>query len=574
METATNRINTQLINQKNRMMRILILLLVGALAMPHFTSAQDIGQVGKGDALDLTGSLSFSTGYYNTSLGYNRQDPFAYRLTGNAVLSVYNWQIPFTLSYANQQFNSSNPFQQFGISPRYKWIRMHAGYSSMSFSPYTLNNHTFLGGGLEITPGKFRFSVMYGRLRERQRMVENQLMSFRPPAYKRLGYGMKIGYGTAQNHLDLIVFKGKDDTTSLSPSANLPILPAENLVVGISTRLQLLKNVSWELHASGSAYTRNLYSDPLASEEIDLPNFLTNLYEPRFSSRFNYAGHTSLNIQLGSFGIKGTYRRVQPEYKSMGVYYLKNDVEQYTIAPNFRLFKGRVSLSASLGIEQDNLMDNKAATTHRQIGSANLNWNTRGAFGMNVQYSNYQLDQNPALLNLNDTTKIARVNRNLSVMPRLIYRKDQKTHQITLYANNQTLTDNNPFTAEMTETDSYTGNLSYGYRNAKSGWNTKSSLNYTQLQTPVNEIVRYGITAGIGKSLFNDRLQTNLRASYSLNNVDQSNAGHILNFHLNLGYRVQSGHSLNLTLKLTDNETSNVNFTENMANLQYTYRFR
>ena len=555
-------------------MRLLKLFIVGIFIHVHMLYAQDLEQVGQGQAVDLNGSVSFRTGYYNTSLGYNRQDPHAYSISGNAVLSLYGWQIPFTLSYANQQFNSSNPFQQFGITPRYKWIKMHLGYSSMSFSPYTLNNHTFLGGGAELSPGKFRFGFMYGRLRDKQKQLADQYRNFRLPSYKRMGYGVKMGYGSSSNYFDVILFKAKDDTASLVPTENLSVLPSENLVLGISSRLQLLKNLSWEVHAAGSAFTRNIKSDPIKSEEIDMPGFLTSLFEPRLSSRVNYAGHTSLNLRLKNFSIIGMYKRVQPQFASMGLYYVTNDLEQYTIAPTFRLFQGRVNVSASLGIETDNLMDNKAVTTNRQIGSANLNWNTRGAFGLSVQYSNYQLDQNPALLDLNDTTRIAMVNSNISVIPRLTFRNEKRTHQFTLFFNNQGVNDNNEFTQDRTETSTYTSNLNYMFRNSETAFNLKSGLNFTQLQTPVNEIVRYGITVGVGKGFFEDKLKTDLRTNYNRNEVDGSAAGYILGVQLNSSYRLESGHALTLMLKLTKNATENLRFSENMATLQYTYRFR
>lgn len=549
---------------------LIVLFLFAAQLMP----AQDLEQVGKGKPVQFNGSLSFRSGYYNTSLGYNRQDPYAYSLTGNAVLSLYGWQIPLTLSYANQQFNSSNPFQQFGISPRYKWIKMHFGYSSMSFSPYTLNNHTFLGGGLELTPGNFRFAVMYGRLREKQVQLDDKYSSFHMPAYKRMGYGIKLGYGSHKNYIDLILFKAEDDTTSLSPTSDLAVLPSENLTVGLSTRLQLLKNLSWELETAGSAFTRNMYSEVIDPGEIDLPNSLTTLFEPRLSSRFNFAGHTALNLQFQNFSIRGMYKRVQPEFQSMGIYYMTNDLEQYTISPTLRLFKGRVSLSASLGLEQDNLMGNKAVTTNRQIGSANLNWNTRGAFGLTMQYSNYQLDQNPALLNLNDTTKIAMVNSNISVIPRLTFRKEKKTNQFTLFYNRQGLTDHNDFTSDNTETRTNTGNLNYSFRNGKSKFSLKSGVNYTQMQTPVNEIVRYGLTLGVGQGFFDDKLKVNIRSNYNRNVVDEKPAGYILGMHFNSSFRLKSGHALTLMLKISKNKTDNLRFSENMASLQYTYRFR
>ena len=60
----------------------------------------------------------------------------------------------------------------------------------MSFSPYTLSGHEFLGGGVELTPDKipFKFSAMYGRL---QKATEPDTLSG-DPSYKRMGGGFKV----------------------------------------------------------------------------------------------------------------------------------------------------------------------------------------------------------------------------------------------------------------------------------------------------------------------------------------------------------------------------------------------
>lgn len=553
------------------MIRFVLLGIV--ILISRFATGQNLNQVGEGSAVDLSGSLSFRTGYYNTSLSYNRQEPNAYSLSGSAVLSLYDWRIPFTISYANEQFNSNNPFQHFGISPQYKWIKMHLGYSSMSFSPYTLNNHTFLGGGIELTPGKFRFSAMYGRLREKQTIIKDKYLSFKPPAYKRMGYGFKLGYGTSANYIDLILFKADDDPSSLPVTDSLSVLPSENLVIGVSSRVQIFKNLSWEVHVAGSAFSRNVHTKKITAGEIELPSMLTSLFQPRLSSRVNYAGHTSLNLQFRHFGLRGRYKRVQPGYKSLGMYYINNDVEQYTIAPSFRLFKGLLSLSASLGLERDNLLNNKAARTNRFISSANLNWSTKGPFGLSMQYSNYQLDQSPALLELNDTTKVAMVNSNLSLIPRLVFQSDRSTNQFTLFLSSQALNDNNDFTAAQTETSTYTGNFNYVFRNNKKHYNLKAGINLTQVSTPINEILRYGFRIGGGKAFFEETLRTNLRLDYRRQQLDKTDAGYVLGFYFDSSYRLESGHALTFMLKLTKNETANMSFSENMASLRYSYNF-
>jgi hypothetical protein len=49
------------------------------------------------------------------------------------------------------------------------------------------------------------------------------------PTYERWGYGVKIGVGTEQNHVDLFITKIKDDTASIQTPDNENIRPGDNL---------------------------------------------------------------------------------------------------------------------------------------------------------------------------------------------------------------------------------------------------------------------------------------------------------------------------------------------------------
>ncbi len=553
----------------NKMKYFCILIFVFALNTTGV--GQNLENIGEEKAVDLSGSITIGAGFYDTNLGYNRQDPFAYRISGNPVLSLYGVRIPFRFTYANQQFNSSHPFQNYGISPSYKWIKLHMGYSSMSFSPYTLNQHTFLGAGVELTPGNFRFGFMYGQLQNK--IKTGAFQNLESPSFQRNAYGFKIGYGTASNYVDLIFFKAKDDTTSVSQNKQIQLLPKENLVVGIQSRQKITKWFTWEIDVSSSAFTRSMFSQALGTNDLPIPDGLNNLYQPRLSSRMNYAGHTSANFNFGKFRIKGKYRRIDPEYRSLGTYFLNNDLEQYTINPALNLMNGRLNISGSYGIQQDNIRDHKAYTTQRQIGSVNMNLNTKGAFGINAQYSNYTIDQQQALLQLNDTTKIARVSSNYSIAPRLLYRKGQTTHQVTMFLSGQILNDANQFTSDFTETQSYNGNISYNYRSQKTTINYNAGINSVLLQTFSGDIFRYGLTGGIGKSFLQNNLVAKLRGVYNRQQFEGEDAGYVLTGALSVNYKLHQNHRLSANIRLTKNETQNQSFSENIAGLEYVFRF-
>ncbi|HLL95708.1 MAG TPA: hypothetical protein VK404_12060 [Spirosoma sp.] len=150
------------------------------------TYAQDLSTLGKQKPVTLNGGLSVRTIFYSAKGIEARRQPFSYVVTGAPVLSLYGWSVPVSFVFSEQERSFRQPFNQFGMSPTYKWVTLHAGYRNLSFSPYTLAGHTILGGGVELTPGIFRFGFVYGRL-NRATAVDTTSGLLEPFNYTRWG---------------------------------------------------------------------------------------------------------------------------------------------------------------------------------------------------------------------------------------------------------------------------------------------------------------------------------------------------------------------------------------------------
>ncbi|MCR6637496.1 MAG: hypothetical protein NVV82_00445 [Sporocytophaga sp.] len=185
------------------------------IAIFYSNSAQDIASIGtEKNPLKISGSLSANQIFYTVKGIDSRRQPYNYFLNGNVNFSLYGWNVPVSFSYSNQQAAFRQPFNQYGIQPTYKWVRGYIGYNSMVFSPYTLNGHVFLGGGVELTPpGIFRLSAMYGRFQKP--VKEDTSNTSIIPSYQRMGGGIKVGVGKDGNFIDLIIFKAQDYLSSL-----------------------------------------------------------------------------------------------------------------------------------------------------------------------------------------------------------------------------------------------------------------------------------------------------------------------------------------------------------------------
>ena len=231
--------------------KIHIIFLFAGLLFATTASAQKVEQMVHSKPFVLSGSLDATAIFYNANGIPDRYLPFNYIITGSPVVSIYGWQVPFSFIIGKQQNSFSQPFNQFGLSPSYKWITVHAGYRNLYFSPFTLGGDTFLGGAVELTPGKFRFAIMYGQFNRATALDTVQSLYFSNFSYKRTGMAVKIGYGTESNFIDLIAFKAKDDPGSVKISKpaidSLGITPAENTVAGHNMKLNIWKQkISFE----------------------------------------------------------------------------------------------------------------------------------------------------------------------------------------------------------------------------------------------------------------------------------------------------------------------------------------
>ena len=118
----------------------------------------------KQSPIKVSGGLNAYAGFYTASGIAARNQPTPFGLSGAVTVSLPGGiSLPFSAVLGNQGTSFRQPFNQFGVSPTYKWATVHAGYRNVSFSPFTLAGHTFLGGGVELNPGKLRLGAVYGR---------------------------------------------------------------------------------------------------------------------------------------------------------------------------------------------------------------------------------------------------------------------------------------------------------------------------------------------------------------------------------------------------------------------------
>lgn len=159
----------------------------------------------------ISGEAGAYAEYYNTSSEYARRPKTTGRLFIRPTIDLFDLiQIPFEFLISTEGSSAKQNINQFGINPNWSWGSLHLGDFSTEYSRYTLSGVLIRGGGINITPGNFRFSTAAGFTK---RSVPGGAQD---GSFKRFLFAGKIGFGNeAVSFLDFIFLRAKDEISSL-----------------------------------------------------------------------------------------------------------------------------------------------------------------------------------------------------------------------------------------------------------------------------------------------------------------------------------------------------------------------
>ena len=385
---------------------------------------QDLENIKGVKWFDYSGGVSLNTTFYDAQGIPNRRDPFFWQLNANLNLSLFDGivQAPFsmTISQQNKDFAQPQPFNRFGISPTYKDITLHLGHRTMNFSNYTLAGNIFLGAGVEYKPetNPIRVSAMYGRLAKPVARFATDGIAFALPTFRRTGYGAKVGFEHEGQEAHLIFFSAEDDPNSIPITDSLGVTPEQNLVLGLVTSLRFLEHFNFKLDYAYSLHTRDTQSPEVFIDDFTFVNNLGGLFTPTNSSTYTNALTSSLSYSTNYFQINGQYRRIDPQFTTLGSSFLNNDLEDISAGVSLPLFNNRLTVSTNAGVQRNNLDDQSLAVIRRFIFNASVNWSASERLQIAGQYGNFNSSTRQIQIQtdiLADTVEFFQVTRNGSL---------------------------------------------------------------------------------------------------------------------------------------------------------------
>ena len=548
--------------------------------------AQDIAKIGNEKPIRLSGGVSVNQVFYSSSGLDNRRDPYNYYLGGQLTLDIYGLSLPFSFTYSNQQSQFRQPFNQFSVHPTYKWVTGHFGYTSISYSSYTLNGHIFEGAALDLNPGeKWQVGVMYGRL-QRAVISDTSQINSPPSVYERWGYSIKVKYGDQLNYAKFILFKSSDNPGSLpSIVQTADLTPEENLVASLGFSKQLFNKLVLQGEYASSALTRDINS-PIVENSSEPLSHLGGLFETRASSSFYNAYNASLNYQAKTYTIGLRFEKVGADYRTHGAYYFNSDFYNISANTSLSLIAGRAKLSASLGMQKDNLENTKISGTKRIVGSFGLGISATDRLNFNIGYSNYT-----TFTNINhdyiditfltpfdklDTLNYTQVAQNASLGLNYVIARRKDVAQAIMA--NLTVMNTHDVQAEITQPTGsifYTFNGGYMHSILPLGLSMSAMLNIQRNNDPTISTTVIGPAITASKMFFNKALRSSLALAY--NKVTSgSTTGSTVNSRLIFTYRLEKAHNFQASLISVQRQRGGENIirtSELTGTIGYNYSF-
>jgi hypothetical protein len=560
-------------------------LLIVTLLIPEIIYCQDIEQTleeGKKtirqDPIAVSGSIGAASVIYKANGIQPRRDPFYWITNANLTFLLFNKiSVPFNAVVTQQDKNYSHglgkfsqPFNQFGISPKYKWLTIHAGYRSLEFSEYTLSGAVFLGAGAEVSPAKGWLSgtAFYGRFKKAipNGGTEGVIVSL--PAYQRMGGGAKLKVGTSTNHGELVFIQIKDDIFSIPFDTIIRETPRENKILSVNTKQAITQQFRFEGQIALSLLTKNLYGDNFMLEKY---HFVNQIFDPKFSTQFNKAITASAEYtpdQL-SFGLK--YKRIDPDYKTLGAIFLTNDLEELSLNSSYSFPNNKINFQVAAGLQKNNLDNKQLLTSRRFINSTHISINLSPHFNINANYSNFSSNTLPVRNVFSDSIKFVQLTQNANFFTS--YSVGENTKQIfsLLGAYQQSGGNREP------ESDFYNATGSYNIYFSDIGLGTNISFLYNQIGSNKRDINEtFGPVFGLQKRLLKSRLRLCINTSFQNNLANHLLTNKDLNFNLQITYSLSTNQSLRMDciyLERKAMRSGAQQFNETRIGLGYTYTF-
>jgi hypothetical protein len=351
------------------------------------------------------------------------------------------------------------------------------------------------------------------------------------------------------------------------------IFQNENAVLAINSKANLFKRVNLNLEIAISGFTKNAVDPIISDAEFKIQNFALT---QRTSTVYRKAINAGVTFNGDLFNLGLAYKRIEPEYRSLGTYFFNNDLENSTANLGFSLFSKKIRINATGGLQRNNLFGEKESQLTRTISSLNVNY-AQNKLNVGLIFSNYASDISYVLNPDLDSLNAIIVTRNTSLNTTYSIGESESSKQIiSLILSLQSVADDIEDFNRSSESQMINGILSYRFLPNDSPWKYNAMINYNQNEIRNIAIKRTGFGLGIEKVLIKDKLTVRVNSNYYISTGENIN-NKTLNLRLSIPFNINKKHKINFGAiflnRLNSTSSANADFQEFTSVLNYTYSF-
>ncbi|MBC7884065.1 MAG: hypothetical protein H7X99_01220, partial [Saprospiraceae bacterium] len=347
----------------------------------------------------------------------------------------------------------------------------------------------------------------------------------------------------------------------------------DNVVLAINSKANLLKRVNLDVEIAMSGFTKNALDPAVPENVFKIQNFAMT---QRTSTVYRKAINAGVNFDGNLFSLGLGYKRIEPEYRSLGTYFFNNDLENFTANLGFSLFKKKIQINGTGGIQKNNLFGNKGTQLNRTISSLNIIYNHE-ALNIGLIYSNYASDVSYVLNQELDSLNTIIVTKNASLNTSYAIGESKNAkHVFSINLSLQSVTDDIEDFNRSSESQMINGIFSYRFLPKDTGWKYHAMINYNQNELRNIFIKRTGLGFGLERSLMKDKLSIQLNSNFYISTGENIN-NKTLNVRLGLPFIINKKHRIDFGAiylnRINSNKNPDNDFQEFTSILNYIYSF-
>ncbi len=546
-------------------------------AMPETSAAQQSGP------LDYSGSVGFTVRGYGVNGIPARRETISAQAFANASFNLLGLRSGINLTYTTQESRINQNINRLAFNTSWSWGTLAAGDVNPGYSRYGLRGINVRGGELTLNQGDFVFSMAGGQ--NRRPTEFNPDRAFVEPAFRRMVYAAKVGYGReTSNYFRLSGAFVRDQQTSIGDTDL--VSPAENVHITTEGGLDLLGGrLQLEGEVTASALTPDMRNPEIGSGGSSFfPSFLISEREGSF---VDFAGEMQMRLNLEGFRLQAQYERIQPGFESLGLSRILNDVERFALQPTFILMDNRLRVGVNTSLSRNNLLGQLFSTYYRYQAGTNMQYTVSERLTLSGAY-NFMGNENRPGEGAADPVRLQQLQITQMVMfsPTLNFERGDLSHMVSYSGNLQFMSDRSDAVRKGIRPgrnqNVSTNTLSYRLQ-FPSGFSINSNGNFLFSDGAGTSIRSAGANLGTGFRFFDDRLNTNFSAGWSQNRLSVSTGEPMadrvtdqVNTTMSANYRLGDASTIRFQLRglLNNNRAEGVsNYQELQGSLQFNYRF-